>query len=217
MSTLKDSRAILLVGAVVSGAILGGSACSGPDPGSITFSQRPSGLGADTSGGTTTGGTTTDAGGATPTSDPIFGTTTFAYTDPGLRANNQNAAHETTVVGKDCAQSASCHQAGNNAGAPVWTFAGTLYAAGGTTTIAKGEVKVIGPDNAVVGSTYTDADGNFWFEGGALPANSKVGVRADGVTAIQHMSTPLLATNTGCSSKGSNCHGTTAQGPVHVP
>ena len=216
---VKDHRVVLLAGAVLCAAFAGASACTAPDPGAITFSERPSGTGGDTSstGGGTTTTTTGDSGtGTTVTPDAVFGTTTFAYADPGLQANKQTA-HNGPVVGKDCAQSAACHQANNTSGAPVWTFAGTLYAAGGKTTIAKGEVKVIGPDGGAVGNTYTDQDGNFWYQGDPLPAGSKVGARADGVAAAQHMSTALLATNTGCSSAGSNCHGTTAQGPVHVP
>lgn len=212
---MKDYRVGLLAGLVLFGAFLGASACSSPDPGSITFTERPSGTGGDTSSSSTGGGTTTtgDAGSGTKiTSDAIFGTTTFTYTYPGLDANGANPAHNKTVVGKDCAVNSGCH--GTDSKKP-WTFCGTLYGAGGTATVAKGEVRVVDADGGAVGSAYTDANGNFWYEGAALPANSKVGARADGVAAAQHMSGTLLATNNGCSS--ANCHGAPAQGPVHVP
>lgn len=210
-----DLRGAALFAGVLGAAVLGAStACSGPDPGSITFTERGSGSTSDTSPSSST--STTDGGGSTtPTADPIFGTTAFKYEDPGQTANNASSAHNGTVVGKDCAQSTQCHASGG--AGPTWTFAGTLYASGGTTTIAKGEVMVVDSTGKEVGHAFTDANGNFWYQGGALPAGAKAGARADGVATIQHMATALTATNTGCNSASSNCHGTATQGPIHVP
>ena len=213
-----DGRVFFLVGALIGAAVLGSSGCTSPDPGAVVFAPREGSGGNGAGGGNGGGGGAGDGGGGGgvgAAADTVFGTTAFAYTDPGRTANTASAQHQGTVVGKDCSQS-TCH--GTGGAGPTWTFAGTLYAAGGQTTIAKGEVKVIGPDKTTeVGSAFTDADGNFWYEGGALPAGSIVAVRAEGIPTIMHMATPLAATNGGCSSATANCHGTTAQGPVHVP
>lgn len=210
-----DGRVLILVGALVGAAFLGSSGCTSPDPGSVVYAPREGSGGTGVSGGNGGGGGgggDGGGGGGVPT-DTVF-KTAFAYTDPGRTANGASTQHQGTVVGKDCSQS-TCH--GTGGAGPNWSFAGTLYAAGGQTTIAKGEVKVVNADGTDFGSAYTDADGNFWYEGGALPAGSKVAVRADGITTIMHMATPLQPANSGCSSATANCHGTTAQGPVHVP
>lgn len=216
-----DYRGVLLTCAVLGAAVLGSStACSGPDPGAITFAERP-GIQGEPQGASGGGG---DAGGGTsgtsgnPASDPgseeFFKNEPFAYQDPGLTANNANAAHGGTVEGKDC-NVAGCHLDG----VKKWLFGGTVYtAAKNGQTVAKAEVRVVGPDGTEIGRAYTDANGNFWLEAGekTIPAGSKVGVRREGGGA-KLMATVISNADGGCSGARSNCHGTDIQGRVWVP
>lgn len=224
-----DYRAVFLTGAVLgAGALASATACSGPDPGALTFEERPgspgepqgsssngsSGAtsGGATSSGGTSSGTTTDSGAA---ADPIFGAAPMKWENPGVAANGANAAHGGTVEGKDCVQ-AGCHLGGGKA----WLFGGTVYsAAQNGTTVGKAEIKIVGPDGAEVGKAYTDANGNFWLEaqGKTIPAGSKVGVRREGGTGTRVMATPLSNTDAGCSANRANCHGTAGTGKVYVP
>lgn len=192
------------------GALL---ACSGPDPGYLEFAERRStvdpGPSSSSSSGTSSGGTpdasapldagVTDAGAG----DPVFGTTTFAYVNPGLNANGQDGAHAGTVEGKDCVV-AGCH--GNGTGKP-WLFGGTVYnAATGGQTVAQAEVRVVDPTGKEIAKAYTDANGNFWIDRGALtiPAGARVGVRT--ATALRRMATTLAAGPSGCNN-ATGCHG----------
>ncbi len=188
-------------------------ACSGPDPGSITFAERRAGFestpggssNSSTSGGAD-GGATPDAGGSSSgtTNDPIFGTTPFAYQNPGQNANGANAAHQGTVEGKDCYMS-GCHGPTGAVG-PQWLIGGTVYAdATGNTTIAQAEVKVVDGTGKEIAKAYTDANGNFWMDKGAatLPAGSKVGVRT--ATKSKAMATTLAAGQGNCNN-ATGCH-----------
>ena len=215
-----DCRGVLLIGAIVgAGALASSTACSGPDPGAITFAERQSQTGdPQGSGGTSgTGGTAADGGSETGApEDPIFGTTPFAYQDPGVQANEANDAHGGTVVGKDCL--AGCHSAGGVAAAKPWVFGGTVYAAAtGDQTVAKAEIKVVGPNGEDIGSTYTDANGNFWLEKAdtTIPAGARVGVRKEGGRSM-FMATPLQPGDGGCSASTANCHGTPATAQVYA-
>ena len=217
-----DYRGVLLIGAVLgAGALASTTACSGPDPGAISFSERESTGSGETSSGTsgsngTSSGTASDSGTSGAAPDPIFGTTPFAYQDPGVQANGANAAHAGTVEGKNCTDGAACH--GDGSPKP-WVFGGTVYtAAQNGATVPKAEIKVLGPDNAEIGTTYTDQNGNFWFEkpGTTIPAGSKVGVRKEGGTP-RAMATPLQPADSGCSANRANCHGTATTGKVFAP
>lgn len=214
-----DGRALFLATAVIgAGGFASVTACSGPDPGTITFAERPGSPGEPqgTSGGPSGGGpsATPDSGGPT---DPIFGTSTMTWVDPGTAANGANAAHGGSVEGKDCAQ-AGCHLGGGEA----WLFGGTVYStAQGGATVARAEIKVVGPDGAEVGKAYTDANGNFWVrpQGAmtSIPAGSRVGVRREGGAGTKMMATPLSNADAGCNANRGNCHGTAATGRVYVP
>ncbi len=214
-----DYRGVLLMGAVVgAGALASSTACSGPDPGAITFAERQSqatGEPQSSSGTSGTSGTNADGGGTESgaPADPVFGTTAFTYVDPGVTANDANDAHAGTVEGKDCIV-AGCHLDG----AKPWVFGGTVYStAQGGATVPKAEIKIVGPNGAEVGTTYTDANGNFWLEkaGTTIPAGSRVGVRKEGGKAML-MATPLQPTDAGCSANRANCHGTPATGRVYA-
>lgn len=206
------TRRFVLPAVLAFGCLLGGVlACSSPDPGYLEFAERrgtldpaavPSSTSNPGSSGSPDAGGTVDAGG--PAGDAVFGTTTFAYQNPGQAANNADGAHGGTVEGKDCVV-AGCH---GNGGKP-WLFGGTVYnAATAGQTVAQAEVRIVDPTGKEVAKAYTDANGNFWFDKGALtiPANSKVGVRT--ATKVARMATPLGATGGGCNN-AAGCHGTT--------
>jgi hypothetical protein len=219
-----DYRGVLLIGMLCGGALVGAtSACSGEDPGQITFRERPRGATGDlTSGGTTSGqvtdgGGTTEGGGADatteagPTGDPVFGATTFTLgalgrNGSGQPAKSANAQHMGDASGKDCM---SCH-------AGTWAFAGTLYTDKASTTPVKdAEIRISKPDGTLYASTYSDADGNFWIDAlqAAIPTGSRVGVRSATIKPI-NMVGAVGAGQAGCSQAGT-CHGGT-QGKVYL-
>ncbi len=217
-----DYRGVLLVGLVGGAAIFGATtSCSAPDPGQITFSERPRGSGGElTSGGTTSGGTDggssgttsggtdgggTDGGSSGAAADPVFGTTAFAAgsTGQGAPAKAANPAHNGDSSGKDC-MVAGCHL-------NQWGFGGTLYTdAAGTARVAGAEVRISRPDGTVFQSTFSDVDGNFWIQGLGMPipANSRVGVRTAAGLKM-NMAGAIGAGQAGCNQAGT-CHGATA-------
>lgn len=218
-----ECRGVLLLGALVGAAVAAfATACDAPNPGELIFSERPPSGAADSvdSGGSVGDGgrSTSDAGGSiVPDSggaaaDPIFGTSTLAWQDPGLTANNGNAKHEGKVESKDCIV-AGCHLDGNK----PWSFAGTLYVSVGGATATKGEVRIVKPDGTELAHAYTDANGNFWFPPGTtIPAGSRVGARREGGTRTMMMTQQLQPTDRGCNAARANCHGT-ATGNVIAP
>ncbi len=216
-----DYRGVLLIGAVVgAGAVASSTACTAPDPGAITFAERSTQGTGEPQGSSGTSGTSGtsgdgDSGTATPP-DPIFGSTPFAYEDPGVTANDANDAHANTVEGKDCRD--GCHVEGGVAAAKPWVFGGTVYStAQGGQTVPKAEIKIVGPNGEDIGNAYTDPNGNFWLEkaGTTIPAGSKVGVRKEGGRTM-FMATPLQPEDSGCNANRANCHGTAATGKVYA-
>jgi hypothetical protein len=206
------TRRFVLPAVLALGCLLGGVlACSAPDPGYLEFAERrgtvdPSSSSGPPSGspdaGTPDAGGTVDAG--TDAGDAVFGTTPFAYQNPGVVANGQDTLHAGNVEGKDCVVS-GCHGTGSG---KAWLFGGTVYnAASNGQTVAQAEVRVVDAAGKEIAKAYTDPNGNFWFDKGALaiPPDSKVGVRT--ATKVARMATPLGATGGGCNNAG--CHGTT--------
>jgi hypothetical protein len=222
-----DYRSVLLVGMLSAAALVGAAtSCSAPDPGQVTFIERPRGSGGElSSGGTsnggveagtvTEGGVTTEAGveGGTSSGDPVFGTSAFAagQAGPPVRvAKAANPAHNGDASGKDCVV-AGCHL-----DARAWAFGGTLYTdATGTARTANAEIRINGPDGKLVASTYSDVDGNFWFESSGdpkIPAGSRVGVRTAG--KVMDMGGTIGGAQIGCQSTA--CHGAGNPGKVFV-
>jgi hypothetical protein len=220
-----ESCAVFLVAAIGVGglAAFSTSGCSGPNPGAVKFEDRnpgaepqPSPTNPGPDAGQNPGG---DGGPGPGGGDSIFGTTAFAYVAPaktstGASTANTVPSHSGSVSGKDCIV-AGCHLDNSH----KWAFAGTLYsAATGGTGIAKGELRVVGPDGTAVGSAYTDADGNFWFDNGGkgIPAGSKSGARIEGGSAPMHMATTLGSTDNSCNANRANCHGTAGTGHINA-
>ncbi len=212
-------RGMTPVLAGLAAGMLSMTSCTAPDPAAISFAERPGSVGEVQGNGSTTSSSTStssSSSGGEAGADPIFNGAAFAYVDPGQKANDASPAnHAGNVEGKDCV-SAGCHL---NAGTIGWLFAGTLYSASqGGTTIPKGEIKIVGPDNAEIAKAYTDANGNFWIAAGGktIPAGSKVGVRKEG-GQVKTMATPIANADASCNANRGNCHGTASQGKVFAP
>lgn len=221
-----DCRGVLLVGLLSGAAIVSATtSCSAPDPGQITFAERPRGSsgevvgpggpGGGPDGGGVEGGTSpeggTDGGSSGGKVDPVFGTSTFAPGKPGVGAPAKaaNGAHGGDASGKDCVV-AGCHL-----DVRPWAFGGTLYSdAAGAARVKDAEVRVTGPDGKVYATTFSDVDGNFWLDspGTPIPANSRVGVRIAGKQML--MSGSIGAGQAGCN-QGGTCHGGGA-GKVYI-
>ena len=214
-----DYRGVLLIGMLGGAALVGAtSACSGADPGQVTFSERLRGSSPDlASGGTTSGqpaeggvdGGGADAGADAPVTitDP-FGATTFTLgaLGPGTAKGNMNHAAfpQSNPAGQECM---ACH-------AGTWQFAGTVFTDKlSTTPVAGAEIRVTKGDGTSSLSAFTDADGNFWVSAVAAPIaeGSRVGVRNG--TLKQVMGSSIGAGGAACGK--ADCHGG-AQGKVYL-
>jgi hypothetical protein len=202
------------------------TACSSPDPGQVTFSERQHGSG-DTasgggssgdqsSGGTSSGGSSgasgtsggTD-GGSSGMPDPFFGTDAF---QPGMTGSHDSTAGSGHMgagspgaTGIDCT---TCHKAGGSAAADIWTACGTVYTTkAGTTPVGEGvEVRINDSTGKKVASAYTDASGNFAFDATTLPtfpAGGKVGVRNAKSSNVMQTNPTGACNSTGCHNQGS--------------
>jgi hypothetical protein len=99
----------------------------------------------------------------------------------------------------------TCHDGAGKGGAPAFLFAGTVYAnAAAGTPAARVEVRLLGADGKGI-STYTDANGNFFFREGAgtFVPPAIAGVR--NASATHSMSNKINDGN--CNQ----CHGTAAR------
>jgi len=222
-----DYRGVLLVGMIGAAALVGAlAACDAPDPGQVTFIERPKGSSGElTSGGP--GGPTVEAGvmdeGGTvmmeggseggPAGDPVFGTTAFAAGTPSGGPAKGNANHSKFANNDPSGQ--DCVVAGCHLDARPWAFAGTLYTdATGTARVPAAEIRVTGPDGKLYGSTFSDPDGNFWIElsDPKVPAGSRVGVRT--ATKQMEMAGAIGGAQVGCQSTA--CHGAGNPGKVFL-
>jgi hypothetical protein len=197
-------------------------ACKGPDPGAISFEERPTSSSGDnetsssggSSGAATTdgGGTTTDSGGATG-GDAVFKTEAFKAGTAEQIVNDQTHGAETKPMeGKECGKG-GCHGDPGAAG-PKWAAGGTVYNTinGGKLDAAlkdKVEIRIIKPDGTEVGTFYPDADGNFYCSiTDPLPDGCKVAIRTDTTPAKVMSATIGGATGSNCNSAA--CHGAAA-------
>jgi hypothetical protein len=108
---------------------------------------------------------------------------------------------EQPLEGKNCFVAMGCHLENNK----KWGFAGTVYGSiTGGATVKNAEVRVTAPDGTMVGSVYTDDNGNFWFDGPKPPPNSRVGVRD--ATKVKIMG-GVVADTAGTQCNSNQCHG----------
>ena len=208
---------------VIGGAVmLGASAlaltttstgCVVPDPGEVTYIERkpgsletpsPTSSTANTStpDGTPADSGTPSSGGSAMPANAFVGQPAFVASAAVGSSNNQNHGPNGSPTGLDCL---SCHKTGGQAAGDVWTFAGTVYDAAGTTPVAGVEVRMV--DNTGKGiSVVTDANGSFWSPNPIKPY--RVGIRNATITA--NMSTILTTADQGGCAK-TLCHGTPTQ------
>jgi hypothetical protein len=223
--------AVLVLGA---GCLALTTSCATPDPGSVTFEERPH-QGIESSSGTSgTGGTSGASGTAPPATDGggTEGGTSSGAVDaftgaapyaPGVANGDSNTAshniapiNNNNPAGNDCL---TCHKTGGQAAGNPWVFAGTVYTttAGATAAAAGVEVRMVSAAGAELASVYTDAQGNFFIDQlkdntKVVPAGAKVGVRNGPTPKV--MQTALTAGQGGCQSTG--CHVAGAQGRVSL-
>ncbi len=231
-----DYRGVLLAAAATGLAVVAmATACSSPDPGQVTFSERQHGTGdtasgssGATSGGTSSGGssgassggssgTSGSDGGSSGAADPFFGTETFQTGQPGSVDSTAGAGHmnatATGATGVDCA---NCHKAGGSAAASIWTAAGTVYTTkAGTTPVGEGvEVRINDAAGKKLASVYTDKAGNFAFNNAALatlPGTAHVATRNATTKGV------MAGNPAGGCNAGGTCHGAgTATGRISV-
>ena len=187
------------------------SACSAPDPGLVIFSTNPAKIKPD-SGLITIGEAGAGEGGPT-------GPTTVFDGQPGYVSSSGVSTEQTkhmalfgtmNPAGQDCL---TCHE--QDATTP-FTFAGTVLNAADAG--ANNVQVLIKNTDASVMSTFTDSDGNFFFEStiiGSINPSAMVGIR--NATTVQQMPDPLTGpTQGGCNQKGGTCHGGT-EGTIHLP
>ncbi len=212
------------------------AACSAPDPGAYSITDKTPHTGASsgaTSGGTSSGasGTTSGSSGTTSGSSGSSGSSGIvdAGVDTGFDAGppvpaafkgapkyvatpgqaTTNANHGTAdnePPNHDCF---SCHK--NGGAGNEMTVGGYVKAAGGGPA-NQVEVRVVDGAGTQVAQAYTNAAGYFYILGTALGGgNYKVGVR-NGASA-----TGMVAATTagGCGANG--CHVGGGQGDVHNP
>jgi hypothetical protein len=202
-------RRIVFPGILAISAGFGAStACSAPDPGLVIFSTNPAEIKPDSGviGIADSGGG--DSGPKPPASifdgQPGYISTSGPSTD---QANHMKLFGTTNPAGMDCL---SCHE--QDATTP-FTFGGTIIGAGdaGENNV---QVLVLNTDASVM-STYTDQNGNFFFEAtGQINPGAKVGAR--NASTVQQMPDALTGpTQGGCNQKGT-CHGGT-EGAIHLP
>lgn len=231
-----DHRSVLLVGLLSGAALIGStSSCSGPDPGQVTFIERPKGqtvdLSSGSSGVTVDGGSSGEGGSEAGVDGGTSGLPVTAFTgapayDPAGQANggpSTNAGHNfpgntpvTNPAGQNCMD---CHKAGGSAANAIWGIAGTLYqTSAGTAVSTKAEVRLVDSTGKELSKVYVDGLGNFWSDTivGGVPGGSKVGVRNGTATAqMKLMGLAIGSADNGCNSTKAGCH-VPPQGKVYI-
>jgi cytochrome c553 len=118
-----------------------------------------------------------DSGTLTPKPDAFTGAAAYAATTGATTIQTQHnfagSTPTTNPAGQPCLK---CHGAAGPA--PRFTFGGTIYKDATGTPASQIEVRVVGTDG-VARSTYTDANGNFFFPfaSGAVKFPAAAGAR----------------------------------------
>jgi hypothetical protein len=187
-------RLLLFVTVGVAGAI----ACADPDP---NFGE-PAGI----------IGRKLPKEGETPGAPGPGGGPTSAFPKPYAAADNKptttlKAAHDAKggpapdTIAQPCLD---CHKTGGQAAAKVFSFGGRIAG-------KKPDIDVIVGGGTPLGPTKTDADGFYWFVGGAVADGSRPVVRS--ATEESAMLTALTSTTGGSCDGTAACHGG-GQGPA---
>jgi len=214
---------VVLSGVLIAGTLPLLPACKGPDPGAITFEERPGGQTTDP--GTSSSSTSTSSASSTSgsASTDAFFKTAFAVhpTDPPDQVANAkvDGTHSGQIplqgdgtaaaAPKNCV-TAGCHEGG---GTP-WIAGGSVFAAAAGGPIpagAKYEIGINNPDGTLLAAVTPDKDGNFWFDiQGPILDGSTVAIRKEGGQSMA-MATKLTAANKGGGCNGvPTCHGSAA-------
>ncbi|MBI4953320.1 MAG: hypothetical protein HY908_14910 [Myxococcales bacterium] len=192
-------RSILVIGgaALVAAAALGACKSDSEETNSTTTTTTTSSTTSSTTsntGGGGSGGTGQGGGGAAG-----FWDGAAAY-DPAGLPNPADGNHQD---GNNCM---NCHTGGG--AAPQWIFGGTVYEAGGTVGAANVQVGLLAaaPGGAVLYTTYSATNGNFWIDAAAAGnptidwATAEVGMRnANGEVLMAGVP---AATCNGCHTGG---------------
>lgn len=216
-----EYRGLLLIVACASASTLGLTlSCNAPDPGEITFVERPRGtepVSTSSSSGDPDGGGSSsgaDGGGSSGGAVTAF-TGAPAYATPAAGASSANGNHADGNPGINCMD---CHRAGGTAAGNPWGIAGTIYAAPtGAAIVAQAEIRLVDATGKQLASVYTDPVGNFWSDpiAGGIPAGAKVGVRNG--TLQKLMATALSGDADGaCQRAGCHATGAGAQGHMYL-
>jgi hypothetical protein len=210
------------------------AACSAPDPGAYTLSDKTprvggattsgsSGTTGSTSGGSTSGatssGSTGTSGGSTsssgdaghdsgssgaPVPDGFKGAPAYVATNGQAATSASHNTANNLPPSHDCL---SCHTPGGAAAAKEFIIGG--YAKG-TAGNGKIEVRVVNSAGTEVAQAYTESNGYFYVLGTNLTGNgNKVAVRTTTATGMVG-----AITSGGCDSAA--CHGG-GQGDIHNP
>ena len=179
-----DYRGVLLFGAVVGAGFAAlSTACTAPDPAAITFVERPS------------------SSGSRPRAPPAQARAEERRPRPARRAEARTASSarrpsrtstlvsaRTTPTSRTKVRS-SVRTARAPPGVTPRATGGRGFSPGRSTRAhrearpsRKVRFKVVGPNGAEIGTTYTDENGNFWLDqqGTTIPAGSLVAVRKEG-------------------------------------
>lgn len=203
LAACGDVHSLIVVTPEADGGPDGGPDGVAIDDGGATTADADGSATVD-SGAAADGGTVDGATEASP--DPVFGSSVFVPGSPGQNANavTEHAAGELPLQGKNCFKAGGCHSENNH----KYGFAGTLYeSVNGGATIKNAEIRMSDQSGALIGLTYTDDDGNFWFEGPKPPVGARVGVRKGLSKGIM---TDPVAGDTDAACNSGACHGATS-------
>ena len=154
------------------------------------------------------GGLTPDGGGSPPIAGGVFtGAPAYAATLGPSTLIKRHVFSGDNPAGQPCL---TCHTGVK--GVPLFLFAGTVYAdTAGTKPAASIEVRVRDAAGQAH-SAYTDANGNFFFEQGALPP-----IAAPATAGIRDATNARSMTNAINDGNCNGCHRVGGEGTLHLP
>ncbi|HTL34668.1 MAG TPA: hypothetical protein VL326_16180 [Kofleriaceae bacterium] len=168
--------------------------------------------------------TGTDGGNRMDTGGSGSGSGSSALCEQNATATAPDGHHN---AGMSCI-AANCHLTGQTgAGAPAYTYAGTLYTTAAGTTPMMGStifIKMGGTEKKVItaGNSTPAGAGNFWMTGAPAgiepPTNAMTGNTKASDCSVAAMAVPMSGALVQGGGNCNNCHrngGTTS--PIHLP